>query len=811
VVTKTIESSVVVGTNNQMVLSGNKMHITYFDKTNSRIKLKTNNDLAGTIFSTAIVIINAYNHSPELGIAIDKNGNPGIAYTDWGIGKFQYFSMQPEISASVSTINFSPLASGTSASSILTIANNGSMPLNISGMDLPAAPFSVVGTLGDSIESGQSKALSVSFNPPMPGVAYTGNIRIYSDDPDEATFSININGRSYSNNASLAGLSVGAVTALIDNGDTTYSGTVPFNSTSTTVIPTASEAHAVIKVNGTVVRTGVASPAIPISVGLNHIEVSITSEDGGTVINSTLFITRKDTPEARLSMLRVGEGTIIPAFSPDVENYSLNVENINEVTLMLTALESRSVIKMKGNLVTAGVTTPGISLLDGENLIDIQITAPDNETTNNYTLKVNKAPDLLGLSISNGILNATFDPQQKIYSVTVTNQITAIQITPSGEIGTIILVAGQACTSGKTSELLALQEGNNAITVAAVSADGNAMKYYTINVKRLTGLIGLSIEDAIVNLNSNTYEYLEGVRGVTSASITATVSSGMTIKINGDLVSSGSQSSMISLIEGRNTIHIEVISPECVDTTTYNLVIDRIPLLTNMWINGEVFDLDVERSTYLVNVLDNVDKLTVTAIANPGVTVDLQSNLSSERISTSTWEINLREGSNPFGIWMISADSQVMMQYSFTVNRLPGLDSLFITPGALTPDFDGNLLSYTVQVDRETEAVSLAPVALDPLNLITINGQEISIGITPEAIHLQRGRNDIVVKVTNPSGDVENTYHIYVYRPHASSGTVGYTALTDSGSQLPVAFDQVTGNAQIRIDSEGIWPGGFLE
>jgi gliding motility-associated-like protein len=71
-----------------------------------------------------------------------------------------------------------------------------------------------------------------------------------------------------------------------------YTASVPNATASVTVTPTASDASAIINVNGTAVTTKTASGPIALAVGANTITTVVTARDGITTNTYTITVTR---------------------------------------------------------------------------------------------------------------------------------------------------------------------------------------------------------------------------------------------------------------------------------------------------------------------------------------------------------------------------------------------------------------------------------------------------------------------------------------------------------------------------------------
>jgi hypothetical protein len=89
-------------------------------------------------------------------------------------------------------------------------------------------------------------------------------------------------------------LSSGTLSPSFAPGTTSYNATVTNATTSITVTPTVTDSTATIKVNGTTVASGVASPSIPLTAEANTITIVVTAQDG--VTTTTYTITIDNTP-----------------------------------------------------------------------------------------------------------------------------------------------------------------------------------------------------------------------------------------------------------------------------------------------------------------------------------------------------------------------------------------------------------------------------------------------------------------------------------------------------------------------------------
>lgn len=187
-----------------------------------------------------------------------------------------------------------------------------------------------------------------------------------------------------SNNANLSNLGIKPYDfSGFKSGTTTYNVTVPNDTTSVEVYATAQSSSA--KVNGTGKKS--------LELGANKIDVVVTAEDG-TTKTYTINITRQEGTEANteivqeqysgdgLASLKIGDLALSPNF--DTTIYEYTVKYIGEETkleITATATDPYYTIDIIGNE----------NLQEGENIINILVSDPDDENVATYQITVNKS------------------------------------------------------------------------------------------------------------------------------------------------------------------------------------------------------------------------------------------------------------------------------------------------------------------------------------------------------------------------------------------------------------------------------------
>ena len=188
---------------------------------------------------------------------------------------------------------------------------------------------------------------------------------------------------------------------------TSYTATVPSSHTHAKITPSVSNPNATVKVGKgaslTTVASGSASPAIPLVLGANAINVEVTAADGTTKRTYTVTITRPSA-NADLSGLTATTSTTasgpfaalnIGMFASGTTAYTATVaHSVTHVKLTPTVTHSSARVRVgKGTsltAVTSGSASPAIALVVGANAVKAEVTAEDGTTKKTYTVTVTR-------------------------------------------------------------------------------------------------------------------------------------------------------------------------------------------------------------------------------------------------------------------------------------------------------------------------------------------------------------------------------------------------------------------------------------
>ncbi|MGW9321820.1 cadherin-like beta sandwich domain-containing protein, partial [Paenibacillus chitinolyticus] len=200
--------------------------------------------------------------------------------------------------------------------------SNGTASINVT--PTVADGTATVKVNGSTVASGSPSPVSLNVGANPITVEVTAQ-----DGTTKKTYTVSVT-RAASTNANLSGLTLSAATLnpTFASGTTSYTAGVANNVTSVDVTPTLADGTATLKVNGSTVTSGNASP-VSLNVGANTITVLVTAQDGTTQKTYTVTVTRAAplSTNANLNNLTLSAGTLSPSFASGTTSYTAGVAN----------------------------------------------------------------------------------------------------------------------------------------------------------------------------------------------------------------------------------------------------------------------------------------------------------------------------------------------------------------------------------------------------------------------------------------------------------------------------------------------------
>jgi len=364
------------------------------------------------------------------------------------------------------------------------------------GLDNTYAGGSIAGSPSPVTGSGGT-AVSATLPGLMPNTTY--HYRVVATSGADTTNGADMTFTTPNNNADLSSLTLtaGTLTPSFAGSTTTYTASVSNATTSLNVTPTFADTNATATVNGVPLpHSGAQSELIALSVGANPIHVVVTAQDGTTMKDYTVTVTRAPSSNANLSGLVLSAGSLSPSFAYFTQIYSCYVANTTtSTTVQPTAGGEGATITVNGTAVASGTDSPAIPLGLGANVITTVVTAQDGVTTRTYTVTVNRASlaDLSYFYLGAGTLEPYFDAATPSYRAAVSEATSSTYVVPYvAQADATVTVNGAAVAAGSASAPISLIEGDTVITIIVTSAGGVETRTYTVIVTRpVSGTMGV--------------------------------------------------------------------------------------------------------------------------------------------------------------------------------------------------------------------------------------------------------------------------------------------------------------------------------
>ena len=590
------------------------------------------------------------------------------------------------------------------------------------------------------------------------------------DGVTQKTYTVNITRAKY-NNADLASiqLSTGTLNEQFNANTISYTVNVPNDVTSITISGTESHTGAAVVSGG--------ANGNPLLVGSgNSFSITVTAEDGSTKKIYTVTVIRARSSDANLADLQVSAGSLNPAFHPDSTNYRVNAAHtVTNVSVIGTA--NHTLAMVQGNV--------GNGVLEiGNNEFTITVTAEDG-TMKLYIVSVMRGEssdaNLAALNLNTGSLSPAFHADSINYTVNVPNLTTAISIQG------IVNYTDGATLTGYVSNF-PLVVGENTFSIIVTAQDRVTTKTYTITVMRAKSadadLKSLSVNQG--NLMPFFNEYTTGYNvnvpnNITTISITGTAKHAQA-SVAGNVVAA-------PINVGYNQFNIAVTAEDATTTKTYSVTVVRAKstdaTLQNITVSEGTLTpaFGVNTVEYKVVVERDVETISISAAAtHPQATLTGNNVIDAE----------LLLGDNYFNIEVTAEDGINKRTYTVIVQRNKsadaGLSDLSISKGTLSPDFDADIINYTVNVPNNITAISLNATA---------NFAEATVAGNVTDQELQTDENLFTIIVTAEDGITKKIYTVIVHRDRSEDATL--SSLTLSRGTLTPAFNPNTTNYKVEV------------
>lgn len=542
-------------------------------------------------------------------------------------------------------------------------------------------------------------------------------------------------------------ISAGQLSPAFHPDSLNYAVTVAAEVENLVVLPVAKDPKSKLLLNGGFLDSALGT-SVALAAGVTStITIKVTSVDTTATRTYTLNVKRVASADAALSGIVLSVGTLLPAFDPDLNQYTATVA-ADQVSLLVKARQNGSQITLNGAAIPDGATFAAIPLDVGLTPLILSVTAPDGKSKRSYSLTLNRASPtafLASLGLNGAPLDSAFLQTRLHYTSNVDRAVDKISIAcqavpnAKGISGTVdgTALTASVTTLGGVSIFtfpVPLKLGMNTIALEVTAQDGVSKNTYSISLFRnpntITDLTALSVGAGTLApaFKADSLNYTDTlIHPIGSISLTAKAKDTAALVI-------------VRLLRQ----DFGLVKPGNVkDTVTQRISGIGLPAPKFHWVTISADTMHFPVITQSVNV-------------EPGLNLVEVEVRAENRLITKTYRINVFR--------QLSSVSQ--------------LSALAVNAGGgnlpMTPAFASGTSSYSLSV--LAAFVTVTPASIEATAAITVNGVAVATGTPTESIPLSVGANTITVLSTSPDGKVKSNYVLNITR------TIRTFPITPSGA-----------------------------
>ena len=475
---------------------------------------------------------------------------------------------------------------------------------------------------------------------------------------------------------------------------------------------------------------------------VKDITLTVTAEDG-TQNEYTVTVEREKSSNNNLSDIKV-DNVSVSGFNKDKLIYNLTVPGATD------SVSVSAVVEDTGKATITTDLSNKFNLNFGSNQIDIIVTA-ENGDLKTYTLFIERSKRvnayLKDLKINDKTIIG-FNKSKTIYDLgEVDYNTTALKVEGIAE-DELATVLGNG--------LINLSTGSNTITLTVKAHDTSVSEIYKITVKRKlnddTGIQGITLAGVPAVKDGLNYKV------TVPNNVTKADKSNLIVTVNNPKVETDKKAEYIFndtelLTTSDNEINI-LVTAEDGSVRAYTLIVTReksdVALLSNLTVTNGSFLPSFSSNVfeYEVTVPVDVTEFNVTA-------TKLEPN---SKVTSGEGHYNISTSEKQIEVTVVSEDETKSNTYILNIKRTKSsintLSDITVSEGTLTPEFNSNITSYTVNVDGNISSIDVSATLTDSRATI----------ISGTGIHsLNVGDNNIVIRVESESGSILD-YNINVIR-----------------------------------------------
>ena len=593
-------------------------------------------------------------------------------------------------------------------------------------------PNDVDVTISDDASIEKSPAINLSTKNDN---IYT--FKVIAENGDEKTYTIKVT-RTKSNDTTLnkVTLTIGSDSSrycLMENDKCKIN--VPSDTTKFSLTSEINSESTISPVNGT-------EFTMTPTERIKDITLTVTAEDD-TKKEYTVTVERQKSSNNNLSDIKV-DNVSVSGFNKDKLIYNLTVPGATD------SVSVSAVVEDTGKATITTDLSNKFNLNFGSNQIDIIVTA-ENGDLKTYTLFIERSKRvnayLKDLKINDKTITG-FNKSKTIYDLgEVDYNTTALKVEGIAE-DELATVLGNG--------LINLSTGTNTITLTVKAHDTSVSEIYKITVKRKlnddTGIQSITLAGVPAVKDGLNYK-VTVPNDVTKADKTNLI-----VTVNDPKVETDKKAEYIFndtelLTTSDNMINI-LVTAEDGSVRAYTLIVTReksdVALLSNLTVTNGSFLPSFSSNVfeYEVTVPVDVTEFNVTA-------TKLEPN---SKVTSGEGHYNISTSEKQIEVTVVSEDETKSNTYILNIKRTKSsvntLSDITVSEGTLTPEFNSNITSYTVNVDGNISSIDVSATLTDSRATI----------ISGTGIHsLNVGDNNIVIRVESESGSILD-YNINVIR-----------------------------------------------
>ena len=532
--------------------------------------------------------------------------------------------------------------------------------------------------------------------------------------------------------------------------------------------------------------TGIISGTPTTATAAKDYTITAYNSGGGTesVVNISVAA------NANLADMTIESGTLTPVFDSTVTSYTLTLPYATaSLTVTPTTSDELATVTVNGIATVSGVASTQVMLNYGLTTIPVVVTGRDNTVNKQYAILVTRQlPPGSTNTTASFIVNplstlvATTGTANVNYATSVSAGMTSISLKATAQqADAVIRINGNVVASGAFSDPITLNDGPTIINVSVTAQNGVTIKTYSITVNR-TG--SNYAKAAIVFDPASTFV---ATTGTANANFMTSVSPDLTtvrvkatalqensvIRINGNIVASGTLSDPIALNIGATVINVNVTAQDGITVYTYSFTVNRTG--SNYAKATIVFDpasifvatTGTANANFMTSVSPDQSSVRVKATA---LQADAVIRINGVIVSSGVFSdpIALNVGATVININVTAQDGVTVYTYSYTVNRIGSNNAkaaIVFDPASTFVAITGAANSnFMTSVSPDQTSIRVKATALQADAVIRINGNIVTSGVFTDPIVLNDGPTVINVNVTAQDGVTVYTYSFTVNR-----------------------------------------------